>query len=115
MASEDFDRQDPWLLKNSYLYEFCCAACSWWVGGQYEDPNNSGQYFDASGADTNDDKKVSWREAREFQLNTVGLQATPIVSCYWHTREAGKVVIRLSRGNNNIYISDATLDGWAKQ
>lgn len=106
--------QDPWLPKNSYLYEFCSARCSWWTGGMYQDPSNPSQFFDAGDAsvDSNHDGKVSWREAREFELNTVGLQGTPVVSCYWHTREAGRIVVRLSRGNNNIYTSDATRDGW---
>jgi prepilin-type N-terminal cleavage/methylation domain-containing protein len=112
--SEAEQSQDPWLAKNSYLYEFCAARCSWWTGGQYADPNNSGQFFnaDAASVDTNRDGKISWREAREFEMNTVGLMQTPIVSCYWHTHEGGKRVIRLSRGNNNIYTSDATPDGW---
>jgi prepilin-type N-terminal cleavage/methylation domain-containing protein len=109
--------QDPWLPKNSYLYEFCAARCSWWTGGLYQDPSNPSMHYDAadSKVDSNRDGKISWREAREFELNTVGLQGTPMISCYWHTREAGKIVLRLSRGNNNIYQSDATRDGWKRQ
>ncbi len=110
-------RQNPWLKANSYLYEFCAARCSWWTGGMYQDPGNPSQYHDASDAnvDSNRDGKISWREAREFELYTVGLQQTPIVSCYWHTREAGKLVIHLSRGNNNIYSCGASRDDWKNQ
>ena len=104
--------QDEWLTKNSYLYEFCAAGASWWTGGQYPDPLHPGQSFDASNVDSNGDGTTSWCEAREFELTVVGLQQTPIISCYWHTREAGRIVNRLSRGNNNIYTSDATFDGW---
>ncbi len=116
--SEASGLQDPWLTKNSYLYEFCCARCSWWTGGIYQDPNNSGVHYDApdEAVDSNRDGKISWREAREFELETVGLQATPLVSCFWHTREAGHIVNRLSRGNNNIYTQpNATFDGWKDQ
>jgi prepilin-type N-terminal cleavage/methylation domain-containing protein len=107
--------QNPWLQANSYLYEFCAAACSWWQGGTYPDPNNPGMYHDASDSkvDLNRDSKISWREAREFELNICGPQ-TPIVSCYWHTNEAGEQVIRASAGNKNIYKSDATRDGWKR-
>ncbi len=110
-------KQNSWLPGNSYLYEFCCAKCSWWTGGMYQDPNNSSQYFNAqdSAVDTNHDGKISWREAREFELDTVGLQATPIVSCYWHTRESGARVLRLSRGNSNIYKSGPSRDDWKNQ
>ena len=109
--------QTPWLPGNSYLYEFCCAKCSWWSGGMYQDPSNPSQYYNASdtAVDSNHDGKVSWREAREFELSTVGLQGTPFVSCYWHTREAGRPVIRLSRGNNNIYQSGPSRDDWKTQ
>lgn len=107
--------QNPWLRGNSYLYECCCAECSWWSGGMYPDPNSPGQFHDASDdkVDTNNDGKVSWREARYFELNICGPQ-TPIVSCYWHTQDAGRRVVRASIGNKNIYTSDETWDGWKK-
>jgi len=107
--------QNPWLHGNSYLYECCCAECSWWSGGMYPDPVVPGQFHDASDAkvDTNRDGKISWQEARFFELGICGPQ-TPMVSCYWHSREAGQRVVRASIGNKNVYTSDASWDGWKK-
>lgn len=104
--------QDPWIQANSYLYDFCAAKCSWWTGGMYEDPNHPGSVYDSSGADMNDDNKVSWREARGFEMRVLHAPQTPMVSCFWHTDKAGERVLRLSVGNLNIYTSDATVDGW---
>jgi hypothetical protein len=105
--------QNPAVKANSYLYEFCCAKCSWWTGGMYPDPGNQAQFYDASDAkvDADKDGKISWREAREFEMNTAGLQQTPIVSCWWHTKDA-KEVLRAGAGNKNVYTSDVTWDGW---
>jgi len=103
--------QDPWLRANSYLYEFCAARCSWWQGGMYPDPVNPGQYHDASDqkVDTNHDGKISWREARQFEMPICGPQ-TPLVTCYWHTQDAGRVVVRASVGNMNVYTHNAAVD-----
>jgi hypothetical protein len=81
----------------------------------YPDPVNPGQFHDASDArvDSNRDGKISWAEARQFELPICGPQ-TPIISCYWHTQAAGAVVVRASAGNKNIYTSDATEDGWKR-
>jgi prepilin-type N-terminal cleavage/methylation domain-containing protein len=105
--------QNPWLEANSYLYDFCAARCSWWQGGLYPNPMVPGQFFDASDSvvDTNGDGKVSWREAREFEMEKFGPQA-PMISCYWHTKAAGEVILRASIGNKNIYQSDSSVDGW---
>lgn len=113
--SEASSMQNPWLQGNSYLYELCAARCSWWSGGMYPDPVNPGQYHDASDAkvDANGDHKISWYEARMFELPICGPQ-TPMVSCYWHTQSAGERVVRASIGNKNIYTSDATWDGWKR-
>jgi len=107
--------QDPWLQGNSYLYEFCAARCSWWKGEMYADPHQPGRFHEASNArvDLNRDGKISWREAREFELNTLG-PWTPMVSCYWHSRERPHQVIRVSAGHGTVYASDATKDGWKK-
>jgi len=111
--SEASSMQNPWIQANSYLYELCAARCSWWTGGMYPDPNNPGQFHDASDSkvDTNGDRKISWYEARMFELNICGPQ-TPMISCYWHSASAGARVVRASIGNKNIYTSDASWDGW---
>lgn len=118
LSGFDYDAgamQNPWLRANSYLYEWCAAECSWWTGGMYPDPSNPGQFHDASDArvDSNRDGKISWREARQFELPICGPQ-TPIISCYWHTQSAGALVVRAAAGNKNIYTSDATDDGWKR-
>jgi prepilin-type N-terminal cleavage/methylation domain-containing protein len=106
--------QNPWLMGNSYLYEFCAAKAYWWNGGMYPDPMNPGQFHDASDDKVDvdpTDGKISWREAREFEMNICGPQ-TPIMSCYWHTKDAGRLVVRASRGNKNVYTSDPSRDAW---
>jgi prepilin-type N-terminal cleavage/methylation domain-containing protein len=110
--------QNPQIEANSYLYEFCSAHCSYWEGGLYPDPNVPGKFHDAGAAalDTNGDGDVSWREVKEFEVMVCGPQ-TPIVSCFWHTRNASgeyAIVLRASRINQNVYKSDATKDGWKK-
>ena len=106
--------QNPWLRANSYLYAYNHARCSWWRGGLYPDPNNPGVSHDARDArvDSNHDGKVSWREARDFECRIVGLPYAPILSCYWHTMEAGARTVHVSIGAKHIYTSDSHIDAW---
>ena len=95
------------LPANSYLYEFNPAKCSWWSGGTY---SWDGRNYDASSLGSN----PSWRDVREFELGIVGPH-TPIVSCYWHVKQAGssaQKVIRVGAHSRNIYKSSASRDDW---
>ena len=53
-------------------------------------------------------------EAREFEWRTVGLTFAPIVSCYWHSRDAGERIIHVSAGAKHVYTTDAHVDAWKK-
>ena len=106
--------QNPWLTGNSYVYSLNAARCSWWRGGLYPDPNDPGRNIDARNerVDTNGDGKVSWYEARMFEYRVVGLAFAPMLSCLWHTREAGERAIHVSIGAMHVYKCDPGVDAW---
>jgi hypothetical protein len=106
--------QSPGLQGNSYLYELCAARCSWWAGERYPDPNNPGRFFDAGDerVDVNGDRKVSWREARMFEWQAVGLEQTPLVSCYWHTRHKDGPALHVAAGHRTVYRSGPAFEDW---
>ena len=113
----------------SYPFEFAWSECSWWGGSDYPDRARYGG---------NDDGVVSWREAK--RMEQMGYVETaegihqlpdeaygghvPIIRCFWHTDERdfhgaqipdygkGSIVLNLSSGFGNVYLSDATGDGW---
>jgi prepilin-type N-terminal cleavage/methylation domain-containing protein len=74
----------------SYLYEFCGADCGWWSGYI----GKQGQATSAQ-VDANKNGKVSWQEAKEYQLNNGDKSHDrpyapidfPIIRCYHHHLE----------------------------
>lgn len=103
--------QNDKIEGNSYIYEFCCAKCTWW-NGSYSWP--AGLPRDTSQVDRNQDGVVSWYEAKMFELAIVGPH-TPLVRCFWHTGGAfGKhdMVINLGYDSQNTYISGTGGDDW---
>jgi prepilin-type N-terminal cleavage/methylation domain-containing protein len=109
--------QNPNLPGNSYLYEFCCAECSWWDPGYSWNGHNcdfASNYvpdptIHASGRGT-----LTWREVKEWETKYVGAW-TPIVRCFWHTGGTflqQDQVLNLGTQTYHVYISDTTGDGW---
>jgi len=111
--------RNPDIEGCSYSYEFACPKCSYWGG----DP-----YPDALG---NADGVVSWREVKIYveQDGYTNAQKArdkdatyggrvPLIRCFWHSpcfdpnRLHRTRVINYAVGDHNIYISDATKDGW---
>jgi len=123
-------KADGYIKRASYLYEFGWSECSWWHGGTFPD---QGKY------NGNNDGYVSWREAKYTEQKGITEDAAgnvqvypeeayeghvPIIRCFWHTDEsdfqdatlpnygASAIVLNLACGNHNVYISDATENGW---
>ena len=105
----------------SYSYEFACPGCSYWGGGNYPDQLGNG------------DGLVSWREVKVFveQEGYTSVQRAvddkakyggrvPLIRCFWHTPTMNPNamdrtrVINYASGDHNIYISDASKDGWKR-
>jgi len=109
--------QNPALKGNSYLYEFCCAECSWWSPGYSWNGHNcdfDSNYVPDPGIHTSGRGVLTWREAKEWETKYVGAW-TPIVRCFWHTGGTffqQDQVLNLGRDTHHIYISDTTADGW---
>ena len=83
--------QNPDIEGNSYLYEFCCAQCSWAPG-------------------------LTWRQQKEIEAEK--WPHVPLISCFWHTTGffgQRDTVIRLGYGAHNVYTSDTTEEGWQRQ
>jgi len=110
--------QNDELPGNSYIYEFCCADCSWY------DPSYSwnGKSADVEDVDlilenihpNNGVGVVTWREIKEWELKNVG-SWTPIIRCFWHTGgtfSATDVVLNVGAETHHIYLSDTSADGW---
>ena len=104
--TDDFDGadvhggHDAAISGNSYLYEFCAAACSWFA--------SSGDDFDE--ADLNDDGTVTWCEAKVWQMNYQGYGGkVPIVRCFWHAKgpslDVTDIVLNIASENYNVFVS----------
>lgn len=106
----------------SYSYEFACPRCSYWGGGNFPDQLGNG------------DGVVSWREVKVYseQEGYTSIQKTvdnkakfggrvPLIRCFWHTPTMDPAhmtrsrVINYASGDHNIYISDASKDGWKRE
>jgi len=110
--------QNPLLLANSYLYEFCCAECSWWSPGYSWNGHAcdfQSNYIPDPTIHPSGRGVLSWREVKEWETKYVGTW-TPIVRCFWHTGGGTFLqqdqVLNLGVLTYHVYISDTTGDGW---
>jgi hypothetical protein len=107
---------------NSYLYEMCCAECSWW-SGSYQWPPLPTQVPPAHRCDFDSNyvpdpaihplrTALTWREVKEWEAHNVG-PWTPYVRCFWHTGGTFTrvdQVLNVGSYTHHIYISDTTGD-----
>jgi len=110
--------QNPDIKGNSYIYEFCCAECSWYSpsyswGGATATMEEVDVIWDkihpGGGVGI-----VTWREIKEWELKHVGAW-TPIVRCFWHTGGSfvhQDIVLNVGAKTHDVYLSDTTADGW---
>ncbi len=112
--------QNPKVTGNSYLYEFCCAECSWWTASYSWNGHTcdfASNYVPDPGIHSGGRGTLTWGEAKAWETQYVG-SWTPIVRCFWHTGGTFVTtdqVLNLGVGTHAIYISDTTADGWKKQ
>ena len=106
------------LPGNSYLYEFCCAECSWWTPGYSWNGHScdfQSNYVPDPTIHASGRGVLTWREAKDWETKYVGTW-TPIVRCFWHTGGGTFLpqdqVLNLGVQTYHIYISDTTGDGW---
>ena len=110
--------QNDELLAYSYIYEFCCAECSWYGPSNSWNGNTADMVdVDVIPEDIHPNKGigvVTWREIKEWELLNVG-SWTPIIRCFWHTGgtfSATDVVLNVGAETHHIYHSDTSADGW---
>jgi len=109
--------QNDEIKANSYLYEFCCAECSWW-NASYSWNGYTCSFDKVYRADP----KVhpggravpTWHEAKEWEIRYVG-PWTPVVRCFWHGEgrtvdEA--MVLNIGAETYHFYHSTAEGDDW---
>jgi hypothetical protein len=78
----------------SYLYEFSGAECSWWNSGMLKGDDRFTALDTGGNQDRTSDGKVSWQEAKFYQLERSdaymenGYPRTwfPILRCCWHAK-----------------------------
>jgi prepilin-type N-terminal cleavage/methylation domain-containing protein len=78
----------------SYLYEFSGAKCSWWKTEMLKGNDGFTAVDTCGGENGMPDGKVSWQEAKFYQLEhgdsyqETGYPRTwfPILRCFWHTQ-----------------------------
>ena len=109
--------QNHQIKGNSYLYEFCCAECSWWTAG-YSWNGRACTFADNYVPDptihTGGRTTLTWGEVKAWEAQNVGAW-TPIVRCFWHntgTFATADIVINLGVNTHAVYISDTGTDGW---
>ncbi len=106
------------LPANSYIYEFCCAECSWYSPDySWNGKTAVMEDVDRIPEDIHPNKGVgvvTWREIKEWEMQTVG-PWTPIIRCFWHTGgtfSRTDVVLNVGAETYHVYHSDTTADGW---
>lgn len=103
---------------NSYLYEHCCAECSWY-DPSYEWNGKTATMEDVDVIpDTihaeNGTGTVTWWEIKEWEIKNVG-PWTPLLRCFWHTGGTFShtdMVLNVASETYHIYNSDTSGDGW---
>ncbi len=109
--------QNHEVLANSYLYEQCCAECSWWSPSYTWNGKTcdfASNYIPDPGIHTGGRAVLTWREAKEWETVNVGAW-TPIVRCFWHTGGSfarQDMVLNLGGGTHHVYNSGTGGDDW---
>ncbi len=120
------DVRNPEIKACSYMYEFNMSRCSWWMDG------GKPMYPDVVVG--NHDGVVSWREAKETEVQGLVEDPSdpdnkaiedreekydgwvPIIRCFWHVSknwlDKRDLVLNLANGLGNVYKSDVSADGW---
>ena len=78
---------NPQIKANSYIYEFCCAVCSWAVGGhswQDKDCTYDDNFIPDPTVHPLGRGALTWHEVKAWELKVIG-PWTPVVRCFWHT------------------------------
>ncbi len=102
---------------NSYLYEFCCAECSWWSAGYSWNGHTcdfATNYVPDPGIHASGRATLTWAECKAWEVQFVGAW-TPIVRCFWHntgTFTSTNVVLNLGVNTHAIYSSGTGADDW---
>ena len=109
--------QNPDVTGCSYLYEYCCAECSWWSGGYAWNGKTcdfASNYIPDPAIHGGGRAVLTWREAKEWERRNVGVW-TPIVRCFWHTGGSfarQDMVLNLGVDDHHIYNSGTGGDDW---
>lgn len=111
--------QNGEIKGNSYLYEICCAECSWW-NDSYSWNSRTCTFADNYVPDPeihSGRAVLTWREVKEWEAKVVG-PWTPMIRCFWHTGgsfAAQDQVVNVGMYTYHIYLSDTTGEGWMRQ
>jgi prepilin-type N-terminal cleavage/methylation domain-containing protein len=108
--------QNRQIQGNSYLYEKCCAECSWWTGGYSWEGKTcdfASNYVPDPAVHPGGRAVLTWREAKEWEIVNVGVW-TPVVRCFWHTSGtfARQDQVLNIGSDHHFYTSGTGADDW---
>ena len=108
---------NPLVERNSYIYEVCCAECSWWTDG-YSWNGHACTFAENYVSDPTihslGRSVLTWREVKEWEAKNVG-PWTPMIRCFWHsggTFVQTDQVLNVGLETYHIYISGTGADDW---